>query len=139
MSQISQMLDVEHPGIFAAYAPVRKTNTILRTPLGGTRDHLQYVLEWRANVCRGALVEAASDSHAWGHCGQNDAGGENLDQNVRISRRVISNRALFKHVRAMFGQWNSKLVVIIILTAAICGILVFLAFDLPTLFVPRDE
>jgi hypothetical protein len=45
MSQISQMLDVEHPGIFAAYAPVRKTNTILRTPLGGTRDHLQYVLE----------------------------------------------------------------------------------------------
>ena len=39
----------------------------------------------------------------------------------------------------MFGQWSLKLVIIIILTAAVCGVLVFLAFDLPALFIQRDE
>ena len=88
--------------------------------------------------CRGRLGRGGVGFLRLRHCRQNDADAEILDQNVRISRGVITNRALFKHVRAVFRQWDSKLV-IINLTAAIRGILVFLAVDRPALFVPRDE
>jgi hypothetical protein len=39
----------------------------------------------------------------------------------------------------MFGQWNTTLVVIIIVTVAVCGALILSAFDLPTLFIRDDR